>query len=341
MEYILHIGMTKTGSTSLQRALSDNRETLRQHGVIYPMTAIGHDRFKYKHAGLRKALLCNKYPNFVGMLTDWAERLRSETAGADICVFSDEELSQLLGRDSDLEAITTLIPRERTQVVMYIREPVAHTVSIYQQRMKSRIWTKSLRDFVGSCRLPILRSAERWSSVFGRGNMIIRQYGRDCGRWDIVSDFADVIGLKPEDAFPGLEDHEQKLNPGMAGNLLFVKRMLNHFITFKENRTIRGEIEKLKWLDESFRGKIPVDQETVNMISNRFREEFEGIDRLYGLSIVPRDKPVDATPCPDLGKLAHDFALIRAWAHESKGKMAPLLERAAGMFATDGTGRSQ
>lgn len=339
MDYILHIGMTKTGSTSLQRALSGNRESLRQHGVIYPVTAIGRDRFKYKHAGLRKALL-RKNPNFVGMPAEWTERLRSETVGAKICVFSDEELSQLLDRNIDLETITSLVPRERTRVVMYIREPVAHAVSIYQQRMKSRISTQSLLDFAGSFRLPILRATERWSSVFGRENVIIRLYGRD-GRWDIVSDFADVIGVKREDAFPSLEGRELKLNPGMAGNLLFVKRILNHFITFKENRSIRGEIEELKWLDRSFHGRIPVDQETVKTIAYRTREELEGLDRLFGLSIVPRDKPVEASPCPDLDNLAHDFARIQAWARERKGTMAPLLERAAGMFVTDGTGRLQ
>ena len=75
MEYILHIGLPKTGSTSLQRALSDNRESLRRHGVIYPKTG-----WRKKFMPLRKVLWGGEAPESVGMPRDWAERFRSETA---------------------------------------------------------------------------------------------------------------------------------------------------------------------------------------------------------------------------------------------------------------------
>lgn len=326
MEYILHIGMMKTGSTSLQRALSGNRETLRRYGVIYPKTGRRGD----KHYELRRVLCRGATPEFFDMPEDWVERFHSETAGADICVISDELFSI---REHDPETVTSLIPRRRTRVVMYIREPVAHAVSLYQERMKNLSMRMSLRDFAGKRRLSYFREAERWARVFGRENVIIRLYGRDDGNWDIISDFADVIGLKREDVFPRLEERERELNPGMAGNLFFVKSVLNHFITLEESRSIKHEVKKLRYLDEKFRGKIPVDQETVNMIACRYREELEDLDKHYGLSVIPRDRPIDAYSCPDPNELAHDFARIYAWAHERKSAMALLLQRIAGMFA--------
>ena len=338
MKYILHIGPGKTGSTSLQRALSDNRKSLRRHGVIYPIAATGrYGMLKYRHHRLREILLRGGTPNFADMPVDWVEQFRLETGGADICVLSDEEISLLPERDKnyDPEAITSLIPREHTRVVMYVREPVSYTVSRYQEKLINRNFTKDLRHFAANNRPLFLNMAERWSRVFGRENVMIRLYGRDYGNWDIVSDFADVIGLKRKDAFPNLEGREYESNPGMAGNLLFVKRILNGFITLEENRSIAKEFQELKYLDESFRGKIPVDPETVNLIANHSREQLEDLDRLFGLSVIPRDLPIIAPPCPNHDKLDHDFARIQAWAHAKKGALAPLLERVAGMFTSD------
>lgn len=328
MEYILHIGLPKTGSTSLQMAFSGNRASLLQHGVIYPK--MGSDSMK--HGPLRRVLWGRKPPESEGLPVDWMEQFHSETIGADICILSDDIFTYL-----DPEVITSLIPRERTRVVMYVREPVAHAASFYQQAVRNRNMDMSLRDYAESWQLMGFGVAKRWSHVFGKENVMIRLYGRDYGPWDIVSDFSELIGLKREDAIPSLECGA---NPGIAGNLLFVKRVLNRFITYKENRTIWREMEKLKWLDRSFRGKIPVGQETVDMIAQRSREDLNGFERLFGISVIPRDNPINAAPCPDHDKLEHDFLRIQAWAHERKNAMVPLLERVTGMFASDGSGQN-
>ena len=52
MRLILHAGTHKTGTTSIQKVLADNREWLRERGLIYPdgksafgKTSIPHHRF--------------------------------------------------------------------------------------------------------------------------------------------------------------------------------------------------------------------------------------------------------------------------------------------------------
>ena len=331
MEYILHIGMPKTGSTSLQRALFDNRESLRQHGVICPITGTGNRGIR--HNVLRHVLWNGRTPESVGMPVDWIERFRSEIADGEICILSDEVLSL---QNLDPEVVTTLIPRKRTRVVMYVREPVAHTVSMYKQRIEHQLMTESLRDFAGYWCMPYLSAVERWSRVFGRRNVILRWYRRDQGSWDIVSDFAETIGLNKKDAFPSLEYRDCELNLGISGNLLFLKRMLNKFITHEENKSIKYEIEEIKYLDKSFHGKIPVDQHTVNLIANQSKEQLQGLNRFFGLSIIPHNKAIDAPPCPDQNSLAHDFARVQTWARDRKGTMAPLLDRLSGKIAKAG-----
>lgn len=192
--------------------------------------------------------------------------------------------------------------------------------------------TMSLREFAESYRLPYLSVAERWAAVFGNDKVVIRKYDRDIERWDIVSDFANLIGLELDSAFP---NHRYEMNPGIAGNLLFVKRLLNCFISRQHCLFLGSDMRELTYLDRRFRGPIPVDQETVDLISHHFREVFEGLEFRFGIPIRPREKPIEALPCPDRGKLAQDFALILAFARERNGALAMQLERMTNMFAMD------
>lgn len=321
MEYILHIGPPKTGTTSLQKALSDNRETLRRHGVAYP--AVG-TRGLRRHIEWHHVFRGN-FDKLSGKPENFVERLNVETAGADICIMSCEEFSLL-----EPEAVTSLLPRDRTRVVMYVREPVAHSVSNYRDGVKIGHTSMSYREYAQSYRPPFFSLAERWAAVFGMENLLIRSNDRDDGQWDIVSDFAELLGLELDDAFPS---HEYQRNTGIAGNLLFVKRVLNCFITCEEAfSSIRKETKKLAKLDSSFRGMIPVDKETVDLVAYQSREALEGLESRFNLSFKLRDRPIEAPPCPDHDNLGRDFTRILAAAQESNGMLATLLERMAGMF---------
>ena len=326
MEYILHIGLPKTGSSSLQNVLVNNRNILRRHGVIYPKTGIPH--LAKKHEGLFWVMQ-GIDPVLVGMENDWVKRFHAETADADVCILSDECFWRL----PDPEIFTTLVSRDRTRVVMYVREPVSHVVSMYRQKVKSSNMTKSLWDFVQSYKPSFFNAAKRWEAVFGSESVMIRPNDINCGRWDIVSDFANLIGVK--ELADTLPIHIHKMNLGIAGNLLFVKRVLNLFITLEEgrNRAFRKEIRELEKLDPAFLGKIPVDQRTVDLILHQCQEYLEGIEKHYGVSIRLRQKPIIAPPCPDLGYLGRDFERIHGFAREKNGHFAQFLGRMAGVFA--------
>ena len=73
MECILHIGLPKTGTTSLQAALSENRESLLRHGVVYPETGLNGNG---KHKGLLNAVLTDVDTERFGMPKDWVERFK-------------------------------------------------------------------------------------------------------------------------------------------------------------------------------------------------------------------------------------------------------------------------
>lgn len=337
MEYIVHIGLPKTGSTSLQAACSNNRETLRRNGVAYPHIGCSGASTQLHHKSLLD-VLSGVSARQAYLPDNWVEGFHAETAGADVCVVSCEGFSYL----PDPEVTANFFPRRRTRVLMYVREPVEYVVSVYKQRVKTTNMTINFRNFAETYRLPYLVVSEKWGRVYGRENVVIRQIDRNADHPDIVADFANLLGLELDDAFPS---RKYEMNPGIAGNLLFVKRILNFFITPEDcfinqngyHIDLGTETRNLTKLHPGFSGKIPVDQETVDLIASRSRQDLETLERRFDLSVSSRGKPVEASPCPDRERLAEDFALILAGARERKGNLAPLLERVAGMFPTQAT----
>ena len=325
MKYVLHIGPNKTGTTSLQHAFNDNREALRGRGVEYPGPAWGHIG-QHKFAKFSRG----DDPEEIDLPGNWMERFRAETegSGAETCVVS----SEIFFHDSDPEKVATLFPPGRTRIAIYLREPVSHSVSWYQQWVVNLDVSMSLLEFVDVETSPLFFSdtVRKWSDSFGRENVELRAYDRDALlNGNVVADFANLIQPGLEEMFSG-QNHVY--NPSIAGNLLFVKRMLNCFIDSKESRSVKLEMDELSKLDPSFIGRIPVDQAMVNKIASLRGRDIKALEENFGLRLEPRDKPFEAPAWPDQDRLAEDFARIFAEARAKEYKIVPLLERMTSMF---------
>ena len=327
MKYVLHIGMPKTGTTSLQHAFLDHQEALRRHGVIYPNTGISKNSVlgSARHYDLMQ-VLTGSDPERIGMSEDWAEKFRAEIAGAEICVVSSESFYRI----PNPEVFLSRFPRDRTLVVIYLREPVTHTVSRFANRIRWKNLTANLLDFAKQVHWSNLDIVDRWSRVFGQGNVALRLYDRDAllDR-DIVTDFANLVRPGLEDAFT---NREYGFSPTIAGNLLYVKSVLNFFITSDESISVEKEVTKISKMDPDFQGALPVDRETVNKIANMHRTDCEELGKRFGLLIEPRSEPIEGPAFPDRCKLAHDFMRIQAEACANGGNLASFLERMAAIF---------
>lgn len=124
MQYIVHIGTNKTGTSSLQRVFYDNRAALSDFGIAYPETGIE----LAAHHNLSRALK-GVDPGQLNMPSDWIERLHAECAGADLCLLSSENFHTM----QDPSRMLAVCPAGQTRIIVYIREHAAHLVSWYQQ----------------------------------------------------------------------------------------------------------------------------------------------------------------------------------------------------------------
>lgn len=146
VDFVLHVGMGKSGTSSVQFFLRDNREALAQHGVLFPRSAGGA-----RHGQLS---LYAKTPEEMVRSPEWARRREADPArfrrglrrrlsaeieksGLPRVLLTDEVLFG--ASPESLRRLRRLLgPSSKSlRVVVYLRRQDDHLVSRYQQGVKT------------------------------------------------------------------------------------------------------------------------------------------------------------------------------------------------------------
>ena len=297
MRFVLHIGLNKTGTSTLQVYLDKHREELLDQGIWYP--ALG--RFPYAQHDLAQGI---KEKDFSRYGIDPAAL--NETAvpkGVETVLICSENFHTV----RDVSDVAALFPPEKTQVIVYLREHVAYLASWYQQVAQTRgDLTCSFFDFARLQGYPLMELVDRWRAIYGE-KLHVRTYERDkLVDRDIVADFFSVaFGSKP----PKARQFEDK-NPSISGNLLFLKLLLNHILTWDESQKIIEELSALAGLDRRFTGSIQVAENDAKRLIHRYRQDRQQLKEQFGITFkVPREGQ-SGNPVPDLAALRDDVALF-------------------------------
>lgn len=192
---IVHIGLDKTGTTSIQEFCRYKSEMLRQAGVHYPHpanpAAISHEAFAKAHG------------------FSWNETATPEDsrdAGAHLAGPLDPAREALLlsSEHFGYYVSTATIRRlkgwldangyGRVRVVVYLRNQVDWLLSLYSEAIR---WgqTGDLAAFheIARDRLSHLRLLQEWAAVFGQEAMVVRNF--DALEAPLLRDFAAAAGL--------------------------------------------------------------------------------------------------------------------------------------------------
>jgi len=193
-QYILHIGMHKTGTTSIQKFLAAHRDALLAAGIDYPFTGRTNDdgSFHYQHYQLA---------NFIGgKSVEVPQNFNDEGAisEAPVCILSSETFYNHNNSASVSRARQLLVGD--VKVVCYVRDPVSHIRSHYMQALK-RLEIVQFQEFIRQ-NIRKLQKLERtsfycydenlayWRNTFDltevayRRNYQIEDFFRDCGLAD-------------------------------------------------------------------------------------------------------------------------------------------------------------
>lgn len=229
-ELFLHIGTTKTGSTSIQNVLSRSRAALLEQGVCYPVTPGRVQHTLLVYALMRPEERVRRFraidhdgtdgePGAAeAFLKDFAQELEALPESVRRVVISSEFIYIHLQDPAEVRALRDLLAQwfDPIKVVVYLRRQDAHLTSLYTQMLRAGI-VRAPNEFemrerpLHECNYA--RLLERWAEVFGRENIQPRLFERSGPdqRFDAVEDFCTMCGVR----VPELEGRMRESNPSI------------------------------------------------------------------------------------------------------------------------------
>lgn len=238
MRVVVHIGLEKTGTTSIQRHLANHRDQLASDGVLYPtleMPGINHialaayaqgdDRFD----DTRLTCGVRTLEELQAFRLTLDERLRTAVADARprVLVLSSEHLSSRLTQFWDVKRLANLLTplSDEIAIVAYLRPQEEFFVSSYVTFIKSgqtRLFPEEGPEL--SFRYDFATMLSHWREAFPTAHMIVRRFSKTALKnGDVIDDFVDAAGLSELDG----ADKPDRLNESLCLDTLEFLRLTN------------------------------------------------------------------------------------------------------------------
>jgi len=225
----LHIGRGKTGTTALQKFLSDSREVLRAAGVDYLLAGdrgrgVGHQEFaKSFITDMPSFMIPSRDP--AGIRTTTAAEICASPADA---ILISSENFPLANLDILRDWFEALPVPTRIKVIFFVRSQDELAESEYNQMVKLKREARPFPDYAAA-----LEGADydvecaAWAARFGAENIIARIY--DGAAQDVIARFLSCLpGLTIAPPGPDADPVPTAYaNRSLGARALLTARMLN------------------------------------------------------------------------------------------------------------------
>lgn len=194
MTVYLHIGLHKTGTSSLQAWLKKNKPALQRLGYLYPRTGWtsgGHHNLAYELLGRKR------FSEAPGRLAE----LEAEIASSPNAILSSEEFEFL--ELSDVRRLKAALGEREARIVVYLRRQDALVASSYAQQVKMGARMKPFSDYLRASlynpRFDFAQLLGRWAGVFGPDSLNVGVVSAETAGPRLFDDFLGRVRL-PEAA---------------------------------------------------------------------------------------------------------------------------------------------
>lgn len=198
---IIHIGLHKTGTTSIQKSLSSSRNYLWDNGIFYPATG----KFDAQH-GLASSILADRADACLDRSSFGRQMREFANAGASTIVISSEMFSE--GIDYRALDILDAIFAE-VRIVMYVRCPDYLLESAYAQQVLQNGEIRKINDYKPYF-IDFWGHVKKFDSDSSNRNLVVREYNGG----DVVPDFWSYILNLP---YPKIEGIHENLSVSAVG----------------------------------------------------------------------------------------------------------------------------
>lgn len=236
----LHIGMHKTGTTSLQNALAANMQALADQDFAY-VTGRNDNNLHEFVTKLDKENLATtgfhmrKPEEFIRVLT---------APTAPRIIASSESMSYFFHRTAVDELAELLRPHfDDIRIISYLRRQDQLAISHHQEGAKpqnkpaARIYGHSPTALPQQSEMPSLyldyeTRIGHWADVFGEAAITLRIFDRKfLKNGDAIADFLDVAGIDPSNFIP-----TENLNVSMGLGRTKVGHILNELVEHQQTK---------------------------------------------------------------------------------------------------------
>ena len=208
---ILHIGTEKTGSTSLQTALSVNREHLSERGIFYSKAAgtlnsraLAAAFCEYSSDDYLARLGIEDTTQHISWRNNLLDKIREEVVtaqtGHDTFLLSSEHFSSRLVREEQIASLKSFLLTlfADFDVACYLRRQDRMAVSRHNEVLRAGFAEPILPNVQASDSLPLLFDFEallrRWSKLAGQSALKPRIYDKKAlVDGDVVDDFSKTF----------------------------------------------------------------------------------------------------------------------------------------------------
>lgn len=193
-QILLHIGMNKTGTSSIQATFSDYDDGRTRYAQLGLQNHTGpfHLIFGDEERWRQRLSSGAKPRRLLQLRQDALGKLKDELAlGRKTIIVSGEGIAYL--RQSEIKRMRRFFHKHgyRTLVFAYIREPAGFSASVFQQRVKGRLD----RFSIDRCQPAYRERFTKFLNVFGRQDVRLSNFRRNYLKdQSVVQDFAQQAG---------------------------------------------------------------------------------------------------------------------------------------------------
>ncbi|OPH53091.1 hypothetical protein BC351_31935 [Paenibacillus ferrarius] len=209
-EIILHVGLHKTGTTSIQETLylENNNQLLEKKGYLYPKCGPSN------HSVSIYSIFCNDPTNYhinirMGYSADEIKYVNEKYLSDLKTEIDDKKLSKLIISGEDISLLSldnlnalkehlTSIFSNNIKVIIYVRHPVQWVISTIQQFIKSgrQNYKDALIDMEKNIKSLFVDRIEKFTHVFGREFVNVYSFEEAVlNKFGPVGHFLSVIGM--------------------------------------------------------------------------------------------------------------------------------------------------
>jgi hypothetical protein len=299
MKILLHIGGIKTGTSSIQECLLQNKHVMAKKGYFYlhmngrneyrDLPAYCSRQDKYDHyfesISVNNSLTREKFDeNFLAV---FQHKMESIPPNTHTVIISSEHLSFQLQHQDEVDRVKQLLTTysQSIEICYYIREQSDMVVSAYSTRIKTGYaptFDEFFQMYIANPANDYDLILKLWERAFGQRNVILRLYdNNELIGSDVIKDFLHHLD---ENLYSNLNTTMPQHNRSLSRTGVFFSRLINKLIPNSSKKKYVRNLNRafLEIISKYVGGqKVKPEQHHIDKIREEFASSNERVRARY------------------------------------------------------------